>query len=213
MKILDLFCGTKSVSNYFKAKHHEVVTLDIDKDFNPDICSDILEWDYKVYEPNEFFYIHASPPCVTYSTMGGGKHRTKKDLIPLTPEAINADLILIRLLEILEYFNPTYWTIENPRGLMRYYLTDFNYETVNYCKYGSLFFKPTDIFNNFNFKGLRCKYERKGQTVDCSHMRVKGSHKDRVRGGIQRVSKHERYKIPEKLVEAIFRCISPTIII
>ena len=60
MKILDLFCGTKSVSNYFKAKHHEVVTLDIDKDFNPDICSDILEWDYKVYEPNEFFTKMAS---------------------------------------------------------------------------------------------------------------------------------------------------------
>lgn len=40
-KMLDLFCGTKSVSNAFKAAGWEVYTVDWEKDFNPTLCADI----------------------------------------------------------------------------------------------------------------------------------------------------------------------------
>lgn len=39
MKVLELFCGTKSISNAFKARGHEVFTVDWEKD----------PYHYKVY--------------------------------------------------------------------------------------------------------------------------------------------------------------------
>ena len=41
MKILELFCGTKSISNAFKEAGHEVFTVDWEKDFNPSLRADI----------------------------------------------------------------------------------------------------------------------------------------------------------------------------
>ena len=41
MKVLDLFCGTKSIANAFEAKGHEVYTIDWDKGFNPSLSADI----------------------------------------------------------------------------------------------------------------------------------------------------------------------------
>ena len=41
MKVLELFCGTKSISNAFKEAGHEVFTVDWEKDFNPSLRADI----------------------------------------------------------------------------------------------------------------------------------------------------------------------------
>lgn len=41
MKILDLFCGTKSIANAFEKRGHEVYTVDWDKSFNPILSVDI----------------------------------------------------------------------------------------------------------------------------------------------------------------------------
>ena len=41
MKILDLFCGTKSISHAFEARGHEVFTVDWNSSFNPTLCTDI----------------------------------------------------------------------------------------------------------------------------------------------------------------------------
>ena len=35
MKLIELFCGTKSISNAFKERGHEVFPVDWNKDFNP----------------------------------------------------------------------------------------------------------------------------------------------------------------------------------
>ena len=207
MKLLELFSGTKSISKVFNKYNWDTLSVDNDKQQNPDICIDINDFDYKKYPVGYFDYIHASPPCVSYSTMGGGKHRTKSDLSPKTDTAIMGDLLLNKTCEILDYLKPTYWTIENPRGLMRYCL-ERPYTTVNYCRYGSQFFKPTDIFNNFNYVGRKCQYERAGKVVDCHHDRMAGSHGNRARSGIQRVSQNDRYAIPEGLVEDIYKSIT-----
>ena len=47
MKVLELFCGTKSVGKVCEEKGYEVISLDIEKKFNPSICIDFIEWDYK----------------------------------------------------------------------------------------------------------------------------------------------------------------------
>ena len=58
MKLLELFSATGSVGNVAKTLGWEVVSLDLK---NADINKDILEWDYKKYEPNYFDFIWASP--------------------------------------------------------------------------------------------------------------------------------------------------------
>lgn len=197
MRCLELCCGTKSFSKVFTNS----LTIDIDEKFNPDICIDICDWDYKVYPVGHFDFIWASPPCISFSTMSGGKHRDKITLEPKTEIGKEGDRVLNKVLEIIDYFKPKYWCIENPRGYMRRMpqMANLNKTTLNYCKYGSMFFKPTDLWNNMNYQGKTCQYERKGKKVDCHHLRVKGNHKDRERGGIQRVSREQAYSIPEGL--------------
>ena len=197
MRCLEICCGTKSFSKVFENS----LTIDIEEKFNPDILIDVCEWNYKVYDVGYFDFIWASPPCLSFSNMAGGKHRDKVTLEPKTETGKQGDKILNKVLEIIDYLKPKYYCIENPRGYMRKMpqLKHIPRTTINYCKYGSKFFKPTDLFNNFNYVGKTCEYERKGKKVDCHHLRVKGSHKDRERGGIQRVSREEAYSIPEGL--------------
>ena len=202
MSCLELCCGTHSFGKVF-SKHYNVVSVDNEPTFKPTICTDILEWDYKVYATDAFEFIWASPPCVSFSNMAGGRHRDKTTLEPKTDVGKQGDLILNKCIEIIEYFKPKYFCIENPRGYMRKMnvLKNIDRATINYCKYGSPYFKPTDLFNNFDYVGRLCKYERNGIKVDCNHLRVKGKHTDRERGGIQRASKLQSYSIPAGLFE------------
>jgi adenine-specific DNA methylase len=47
MKVLELFSGTGSISKVCKELGYEVISLDLEKKFKPDINVDILKWDYK----------------------------------------------------------------------------------------------------------------------------------------------------------------------
>ena len=69
MKLLDLFTGTGSVAKVARDLGYEVTTLDIDARCNPDICADVLEFDYmyKIWKPGEFDIVWASPLCDFFS--------------------------------------------------------------------------------------------------------------------------------------------------
>ncbi len=43
-KALDLFSGTRAVGRHLAKLGFELTTLDWDKNFNPDICVNILDW-------------------------------------------------------------------------------------------------------------------------------------------------------------------------
>ncbi len=66
-RALDLFSGTGAVGRHLDKLGFEVTTLDGDKNFNPDICVNILEWDYKQYPSRYFRHISAGVPCTEYS--------------------------------------------------------------------------------------------------------------------------------------------------
>ena len=53
MRLLELFSGTKSVRKALRILYPDayVKSLDIEPTMEPDICMDILEWNYKDYEP------------------------------------------------------------------------------------------------------------------------------------------------------------------
>ena len=64
---LDLFCGTKSVSEALRGIGYQVVTLDSNPKTCSDICVDILQWDYRSLKPGKFDVIFAAVPCTEYS--------------------------------------------------------------------------------------------------------------------------------------------------
>ncbi|MDA8583357.1 hypothetical protein N9L68_03970 [bacterium] len=93
--------GHASTANGF-----EVVSLDKKSDYNPTICVDILEWDYTVHPPGQWDVVWASPEC-TQCSIARSKAKTPRDLE-------YADSLVQKALEIIEYFNPRAWSLENP---------------------------------------------------------------------------------------------------
>jgi len=153
MKLLELFSGNKSISKVFKEKNNqvEVISLDIEQKLNPDVCINILEWDYKIYPPNHFDVIWASPDCRSWSVAGHGRHRQLPNLEPKTNTAIIGEQLIYKTLEIINYFTPTYWFIENPRGLLRHFPPMKalpHCHLVYYSNYEYPMSKPTNIWSN-----------------------------------------------------------------
>lgn len=67
-RLLELFKGTGSVGHVFEHNGYKVTSLDFERKWKPDICTDILKWDYKkAFKPGDFEVIWASPPCTEYS--------------------------------------------------------------------------------------------------------------------------------------------------
>ena len=201
LNVLELFSGTQSVGKICKDLSYNVISIDIENE--PTHKVDILEWDYKIYPKDYFYYIHSSPPCETFSNIRkcwfGRKIKAHDGIF--TKELYLQDQLefgvplLNKTLEIIEYFSPKYYTIENPQsGEMKNYLTHLPSTNCDYCRYGFDYKKPTTIWNNFSFKGKKC-----------IHQKVKYSHTKRIskRG---KTTLNERYQIPESLVRDWLNC-------
>lgn len=143
MRILDLFCGTKSITNVFAQAGWETTTLDSDIRFNPDICADIMLVEIKEY----FDVVWASPPCTSFSVASIGRHWKHNQP---SKEAITGNKLLAKTLELINIIRPRYWFIENPRGMMRTLpiMSSLPRKTVTYCQCGDTRMKPTDIWTN-----------------------------------------------------------------
>ena len=64
-----------------------------------------------------------------------------------------ASEIVKRTLEIIEYFQPTWYIIENPQtGLLKkqVFMTDIPFNDIDYCKYGLTYRKRTRLWNNIS---------------------------------------------------------------
>ena len=196
MKLLELFSGTGSVGKVAKSLGWNVVSLDLKK---ADINTNILQWEYKEYERGSFDMIWASPPCTKYSmakTVGVRKIR-------------EANNIVMKTLEIIKYFSPRFWFIENPQtGLLKKqpFMQDMDYYDVDYCKYGMKYRKRTRIWTNLiGWKPLPlCK-------KDCDSMvgnkHLENAQRAPAQGREHECRRHkqsELYRIPSPLIEEIF---------
>ena len=207
LRLLELFSGTGSVGKVGKKEGYKVTSVDMNRKAKPTFCTDILKWDYKQFPRGHFDMIWASPPCDTFSHLlvtHIGKPCKKKgyegrvwshDLIVERQEQIGLP-ILNKVKEIIEYFQPKHFFIENPQtGRMKNYMTEYKHTDVCYCMYGFDYKKPTRFWHNNNyFTGLMCDHKGK-------HARVIGT------GDKQVQTLNERYSIPPQLVEDVFECV------
>lgn len=242
VRVLELFSGTGSISKVCLERKWDVVTLD--RDMKSDIQEDIMTWDYKKnYKPGDFDIITASPVCLYWSKCRnswiGRKIKMHGDTI-ITKEILQEDIdrygkpMVDKVREILDYFKPKYFWIENPQtGSMKTYITDLPFYDVDYCKYSDFGYqKRTRFWTNIEgFVPKKCK-------KDCGYTSEKGSHKINLGGNrryrhketgeiyvpstkkqrqeidkslyhpIERctTTKHDRYRIPFKLIRELFDC-------
>lgn len=212
-RLLELFCGTKSVGKIFNENNYDVVSLDYNPKFNATHTVDILTWDYKQYPQDYFNVIWASPDCTTWSLATGGKYRTKTNIWGHNDEyqekATLGNNMILRLIEILQYFKCESWFIENPRGLLQHFPPWVNYmKEVNgnkglvyYGNYNWGFPKPTNIWSN------KPMWNEKLPIMDESTYTVrfhKTNKADKKFYHSFKRSAEERSKIPPDLINRLF---------
>ena len=211
MKLLELFSGTGSVGRVAREFGFSVISVDLK---NANINEDILQWDYKQFDRNDFTIIWASPPCTEYS-------RAKTTGVR---KIDYANSIVKKTIEIIDYFQPRVFFIENPQtGLLKEqdFMTDFDYYDVDYCKYGFEYRKRTRIWmGGYDQQGnilpreatnLKSWKPRPLCKKDCNSM-VGNRHRETAqrlpckgRWEEQRKkTQDELYRIPEELIYDIF---------
>lgn len=205
-RVLELFSGTGSVSKVCEELGYEVISVDISNQYNqPTIMTDIMRWDYRsTYPPGHFDIIWASPPCNTFSFL---------NLLRLTSTQIREKCereglpLLRKTEEIIDYFDPSLWVIENPLGYMKDYIVNRPMKICDYCRYSNWGYrKRTCIWTNHpSFQGLKCNYE-------CNNL-IEGTRKhknsicDRMIDGIRMKRKNklqDRYRVPPLLIKQLF---------
>ena len=142
------------------------------------------------------------PHCTEYSM-------AKTTGVRKIEEATN---ISQRTIDIVRYFDPKYWIIENPQtGKLKEqeFMTDLPFKDVDYCKYGMPYRKRTRLWNN-----VECWDPRPLCHKDCDSM---SDNRRRHRETAQRLPptgregrrfrREELYKVPESLISEIFTSI------
>ena len=204
MKVLELFAGSRSVGKVANQLGWEVFSSDFEAFEGIDYQIDILKFDVsKVpFKPD---IIWASPPCTGFSVAAIGRNweKTETDAIPKTDTARLGIELVKKTIEIIVHFQPQYFFIENPRGMLRKLeiVQRFKRQGVTYCQYGDDRMKPTDIWTNSD-KWIPRPMCKNGDYCHISAPRGSST-------GTQGLANaYERSKIPEQLcLEILQSCI------
>ena len=196
-RLLELFCGTKSVGRAFEAAGWEVVSLDIVSKFEPTILCDIRSWDYTTF-PGHFDMVWASPICTEYS----------RALTTRPRRLLEGDALVLSALEIIAHFDPLMWVIENraAEDPAVHGASALGGVDVTYCKYGTPRRKQTRLWTNMRWRprrslcrpGSRCEAWQDGR-----HLRAAQRGPRLMEGQYERVSQSREllYSVPAALCE------------
>jgi hypothetical protein len=199
VNVLELFAGSRSVGKQAEKLGMNVFSSDLIEFEGINYPVSILDFDVnKVpFQPD---IIWASPPCTSFSVASIGHHWTggKGAYIPKTDGARLGLELVKKTIEIINHFQPTYWFMENPRGVLRKLpvVQGLKRNTVTYCQYGDERMKPTDIWTNSDVWIPRpmCK------NGDPCHVAAPRGSRTGTQG---RSNAYERSKIPDELCNEI----------
>jgi len=123
MYVLDLFSGLGGFSQAFRERGHEIITIDNQEKFNPDLCRDIRRSGdiLKIISKRgvgKVDIVLASPPCIEFT----------KASMPWYPDIVPDMALLAATIAIVRNINPKFYVIENVRGAVLFfkpYLGDY----------------------------------------------------------------------------------------
>lgn len=156
MRVLDLCAGLGGLSAAFRDRGHEVRTLDYLPKFSCTYTMDVREF---AKDPQAVLgdwkpdFILDGTPCEAFSVASMGHHWTggSRAYIPKTEGAkLGVELVQAGL-EAIAKLQPSFWIIENPRGVLRKLpvMDGLRRVSVWYCRYGDNRAKPTDLWGVF----------------------------------------------------------------
>ena len=144
--ILSLFDLTGHWSDPYRENGYEVIQVEIQKGI------DILTWDYK--QINNVYGILAAVPCTDYE-VSGARWFAEKDKDGRTAKSQE---LVEKTREIIEYFDPVFWVIENPisrihklnpwMGKPKMYFHPYEY--AGYGSDDDRYTKKTALWGRFN---------------------------------------------------------------
>lgn len=92
---------------------------------------DVFNWNYKIISPQLVAGILAAPPCTDFA-VSGAQYWNGKDKKGQTRQSLK---LVKRTLEIVKFFNPSFWAMENPVGRLNKLLPELD-------KFGPWYFEP-----------------------------------------------------------------------
>ena len=144
-RLLDICSGYGGASKSFT--DWEVLHIDIDPHFKPDICADVtklnaLEMDIlRKFKPD---LVWCSPPCTEFSFANREFRRRMKE----EGAEPNMDIVLA-CKEIIDELQPTWWIMENVRGSERWISQALNQE-LRHKIYSWYFWGNFPLFNTLH---------------------------------------------------------------
>lgn len=189
--ILSLFDTTGSWSLPYKEAGYRVIQVDIKDGI------DILSWDYKAIPKELVAGILAAPPCTDFS-VSGAQYWPAKDADGTTAYAV---LLVKKTIEIIQYFEPKFFAIENPVGRISKLVPELGKPWYfQPWEFGDPWTKKTGIWGSFSIP-------QKDQ-VDPVSFAGQGSW-SQLLGGKTAWTKHIRSVTPPAFARAFFRANDP----
>ena len=194
-RLLELFSGTGSVNKVSRQLGYEVVSVDLsDKYHTPTHLVNIMDFDYRQYPPHHFDVVWSSPPCECFSPIN--RLRIKKEPEVVRQRMMDSLPLLRRVEEIIDYFQPTFYFIENPDGYMKDFIDRPMY-MVDYCKYSDFGYrKRTCIWTNRKDLDFQLCHR------DCQNMEGK---KHRLSITRCPLTLQQKYRVPYKLIKYLIQ--------
>jgi len=108
--MIDLFSGLGGASQAMVDRGWEVIRVDNNPEFSPDIVADVRKWSWTGRQP---LLVWASPPCTEFSRTFLPFRNVKQTKPP------NLDCIFA-VRRIITQTKPTYWVVENVKGAVKW---------------------------------------------------------------------------------------------